>query len=262
MDTPGTSQALDKNADNEIQIDDMGHEFVSICIENSFGFKHNSFLIQFKMIFLCHLQDYFGYAVSDAADEMDDSGCYAELPLEVVLHENDQPKTPSNKRSAKKSSACGQSNQASTSGHQEMSWNCDICKKSFTEWYSLNAHKMSIHHGMTYDCRNCKKSFNDLPALVRHQNTVHPKATYPCTLCGKSFRKMSALKAHIVLSHQQMHHACAECGESFETAIELKEHMAKHKANRAYICDKCQRSFTILSNLKRHKKTIHCQKWY
>lgn len=160
------------------------------------------------------MQDYYGYAKNDAFDAFDDSGCYAELPLEVVLHESDQPKGSSNTRPAQKSFACDQLNQASTSAHQGIPLNCDICNKSFNEWYGLKAHKMSTHYGMAHECSICNKSFDHLSKLIRHKNTVHMKVTYPCALCGKLFRKMSTLKAHTVLSHQERHHEFAVCSES------------------------------------------------
>lgn len=112
----------------------------------------------------------------------------------------------------------------------EKPFECEICKKRFTQKSSLNTHKRS-HSGLRpYECDICFKKFSVKSYLAAHQWSHVASNGVSCTLCQVSFNSKAQYMLH------------------------LKIH-----DNKRFECEFCPRFFAKESYLIRHKSRIHCK---
>ena len=78
----------------------------------------------------------------------------------------------------------------------------------------------SAHNNESYDCILCKKSFKRKDCLRRHQLSIH-RRTYEvsCSKCEKKIAKKDNLKKHMKFCC-----VCRQCSKKFENIKELKDH--------------------------------------
>ena len=55
----------------------------------------------------------------------------------------------------------------------QVRWECDLCKSTFTDQGNLRRHKLTKHEGATYDCYQCPAQFGNHGTLRRHILTEH-----------------------------------------------------------------------------------------
>ena len=90
----------------------------------------------------------------------------------------------------------------------------------FTKKRTLMRHISSMHNNESYDCILCKKSFKRKDHLRRHQLSIHSR-TYEvsCSKCEKKFARKDNLKKYMKFCC-----LCRQCFKNFKTVKELKEH--------------------------------------
>ena len=87
----------------------------------------------------------------------------------------------------------------------------------------------SIHEGKKYECNICKKSFTQSGSLSKHK-TIHRKDIYPCQDCGRVYSRQKLLDKHKINIHEGMYncvglgHLCKICDKSFSQKAALKLH--------------------------------------
>ncbi|CAI9744327.1 zinc finger 239-like [Octopus vulgaris] len=137
----------------------------------------------------------------------------------------------------------------------DASYQCDICKKSFSQKDILASHRC-IHTGeKPYHCDICGKSFSQKINLTTHKRihsgekphrfTQHVRIhtgqkPYHCDICGESFSRNDSLTAH-----RHLH-----------TGEKPYRHKRIHTGEKPYDCDACGSSFSDGGTLSRHKR-IH-----
>ena len=84
--------------------------------------------------------------------------------------------------------------------------NCDSCKKTFPDSYSLKRHVTTVHEGIRkHKCESCQKEFGLRGNLIKHIRTVHEGLkNHVCDLCGKAYGRSNDLKKHISRFEQSL----------------------------------------------------------
>ena len=82
-------------------------------------------------------------------------------------------------------------------------------------------------------CYVCKKSYSDRYSLRYHLRTHGIGRQIRCELCGKNFTKQSRLTAHIDSIHNNIRpFPCPHCDKAFKARLHLENHMLQVKTRR------------------------------
>ncbi|CAB3976646.1 zinc finger 836 [Paramuricea clavata] len=126
-----------------------------------------------------------------------------------------------------------------------MSWKCEVCNKVFSkegnlrfpESHKLTQHKISAHkRSQSFECGICKKSFTQRPSLKHHWRSHLRDGLLLCHTCGKEVIQGQG-DANEILSDDQ--NICDECNKQFPDIQSVYQHKARdHGAS--YQCDVCK----------------------
>lgn len=75
----------------------------------------------------------------------------------------------------------------------EPKWQCDVCKKWYTNKYILASHKLK-HESKPIKCSQCDKVSPNRGALEQHIKVVHREWDFKCHLCNKSLKSQASLR--------------------------------------------------------------------
>ena len=79
----------------------------------------------------------------------------------------------------------------------EKPYECDGCKKRFSQLSALGSHKNTHTRDKPYKCDICNKRFSESHKLTQHKISAHKKnESFECDNCKKTFRKGQSLKHH------------------------------------------------------------------
>lgn len=133
------------------------------------------------------------------------------------------------------------------------------CSETFNNGYRLNVH-LRRHQNISFICDLCQKSFYDKAYLVEHVKMVHLKSAPPCftcKTCGKLFNRKSKFTIHSrIHSEAAKKHSCEICSKKFITKEKLTRHLLVHTDERTFICLYCSIAYKSSYALKKH--TIKC----
>ena len=129
----------------------------------------------------------------------------------------------------------------------EKPYECDVCKKRFTDASTLVRHKRRHTGEKPYECDVCDKRFTDASTLVRHKRRHTGEKPYECDVCNKRFSTCSGLSTYKVEVHMKnkdfdlsdsselkskkptsITYMCCVFNEEFDIASELESHNAAH----------------------------------
>ncbi len=138
----------------------------------------------------------------------------------------------------------------------ERPFKCKICDKGFIQSSELKHHTY-IHTGdRPYKCRVCEKSFNLPSLLINHSRTHIGERPYKCRVCEKSFYQPRQLLIHSRIHTGERPFKCRVCEMSFKQSGHLINHTRTHIGERPYKCNDCGKRFTQKFSLKQHTR-IH-----
>ena len=150
--------------------------------------------------------------------------------------------------------------------HNERTYFCDDCGKSYNTARSLYFHAQKYHPKTRFTCEQCEKIFQNKIYLQRHISSDHEGNKYICDYCPKVFHRKDYLKTHQMTcskDHSQIEvKICPKeyCKKEFLHKKNLKSHMRTHsdEENDSLVyCDKCRKSFAQKYRLQLHMNTTH-----
>ena len=107
------------------------------------------------------------------------------------------------------------------------SFQCDICLKSYTQAWTLKAHRLTHSEKKPWKCW-CGTGFAEKKFLIKHQKVRHtegnPPPSFPCKHCNKEFGYAYGLRKHIKRKHENKH-SCEQCGDSFKLGSDFRNHI-------------------------------------
>ena len=175
---------------------------------------------------------------------------------------------------------------------------CQICKKSFENIWSLKFHKQTAHAKYTEElntnlkldsqiknarflkdnkyfgkvpgdlkCKLCTKSFKQRCNLVNHIRKIHDRQNQKpemCGICGKNCKHFWDLQVHMDTVHKGLKYKCGPCGKTFATKTMLKSHISKLHGDGdiCYFCQNCSLEYESEIDFKKHFEKIHSKEDY
>uniref|UniRef100_A0A336K7P1 CSON004477 protein n=1 Tax=Culicoides sonorensis TaxID=179676 RepID=A0A336K7P1_CULSO len=167
--------------------------------------------------------------------------------------------------------------------HSTNSYQCDICKKSFSgmrliSFVTLKAireHMAGIHMGKRFKpvaCKECGKCFPAESNLRNHKRNVHSSkqltgSMFQCRLCGNFYKTRSSLTQHMEI-HDKREMSCEFCNKIFYRERNLNTHLKIVHLNRekTLACHICGKAFAQKKSLDSHlfvhndDRTFKCPK--
>ena len=102
------------------------------------------------------------------------------------------------------------------------------------------------HQAQELVCYVCKKSYSDRYSLRYHLRTHGIGRQIRCELCGKNFTKQSRLTAHIDSIHNNIRpFPCPHCDKAFKARLHLENHMLQVIQGYTKIEKFCQKNNNI-----------------
>ncbi|XP_065569159.1 zinc finger protein 570-like isoform X2 [Artemia franciscana] len=144
----------------------------------------------------------------------------------------------------------------------EKAHECHLCKKVFSQKYTLANH-MRVHTGdRPYECDVCKKTFTRTDRLYVHRRIHSGEKPYKCVLCDRSFYQSSDLSKHMRTHTGEKPYECDVCKKSFTRIEYLSVHRRAHTGERPYECSICKKTFTRTDRLSIHHRVHTGEKPY
>ena len=143
---------------------------------------------------------------------------------------------------------------AKTNGHENHSYLCQICFKTFWKKQSLNIHVKLHTKARPFDCVVCGNKFKTKPGLKQHMISHSTERPHCCELCQKWFKTKETISSHMLTHNGVKRHKCKDCSKSFTQSGHLKVHMLKHCSERSHVCKICRKMYKHKGDLKAHEE--------
>jgi len=188
-------------------------------------------------------------------------------------------------------SSCGQLLEHLNADHNfKLSYPCEHCATSFETQSKLTRHFSEIHpeKEVSYSCNQCTKTFTNFPSLKDHQKShssiksmpiVSISRAFTCRFCNIEIMYGPHLEKHIRTEHVthlsngekpfKCHICPVEDIQSFDEFYYLELHLLKnHGVSMENICRFCRKAFNNRNKFVDHFKEFHsdenpfeCPRW-
>lgn len=133
-------------------------------------------------------------------------------------------------------------------------YECDLCKRVFTNLKECEYH-VQLHKDLMYiACDKCGRNFSCQKSLIRHQKKTCFNS-FKCTDCTKIFTNKNALLKHSFSHLGLLPYTCMRCHRHFRLAKLYRQH--KCEPQRIH-CVACLREFLSQEDFQQHKKDTGC----
>ncbi|ODM89762.1 putative zinc finger protein, partial [Orchesella cincta] len=148
--------------------------------------------------------------------------------------------------------------------HENKTYLCSDCGKSFKSASSLSYHVITIHKrkNKSATCSKCGKLFASSRAVSRHLREVHGSAPnlFSCSECNVVVKSKQQLNHHIKAIHNPEKLICPTCRKSFTTEKYLNQHVIRHHSTPAQKRELDQMPKLVMNNeFTRPKEAFHAQ---
>lgn len=166
--------------------------------------------------------------------------------------------------------------------HEDLSLECDICKKSYANQTQLDKHQakhlknMCLVNNQSFvsqaqlledsmvehteevevkteietqspllECDYCNVTFTKQRSLSMHMRkhrNKDEKREFICDTCGKTFAMKHLLQRHVLMHSEVKPHKCDKCPKTYARRDQLTSHMYTHKEQKPYVCEYCKKS--------------------
>jgi hypothetical protein len=142
-------------------------------------------------------------------------------------------------------------------------YQCDQCPMIFASNGGFLHHVKSQHENRTYPCTQCNKTFTKSDILKEHVLGVHEKCRdFKCEYCGKDFPSLRRVNIHVKIIHKSSV-KCDICDKVISNSHGLWKHKIFHhkEIGDALICEKCPRrkycAFRTKASYDKHMSEVH-----
>ncbi|XP_062531823.1 zinc finger protein 26 [Bombyx mori] len=141
---------------------------------------------------------------------------------------------------------------------EDMTVNCVICGKNYTNFSFLLIHTNKEHFGLSpLLCDVCGQHFKSKRLLRDHVAHDHEKKPVECNICGETIVSMTRMRTHLQKAHNKRYR-CLFCAETFENHYRRTRHMITiHKLKEEFKCPHCSLSFVYRNRLLTHIREKH-----
>ena len=133
--------------------------------------------------------------------------------------------------------------------------NCPHCKDKITKLADFKTQLYSLKDVQTFECTICKGSFSEKYDLIRHAWRHSDVKKYQCDM---SFVETDKLHIHRRIHTREKPYQCTACGKRFSQKAGLNYHT--RTGVRSFQCATCSSAFIDRTSFKNHtvgKKRIH-----
>ena len=116
---------------------------------------------------------------------------------------------------------------------------CNQCKKCFTQEEDLDQHKRSHTEEKPFECNQCGKRFSLKGNLNQHKITHTGKKAFKCNYCNRCFGHKGHLNEHTRIHTGEKPFSCSQCDKRFNRKGLLKQHLKTHTGGKRLKCVKC-----------------------
>ena len=111
-----------------------------------------------------------------------------------------------------------------TKAHTNSIWhkknNCELCKKSFSNWTLYEAH-IKKHQCLRFTCTNCKEEFVTKATALEHHNNCIKKMVFSCHICDFKSQTEVQVSKHLDEVHLQGFETITNLENSIKETVQI-----------------------------------------